>query len=160
MRVHLTDPPRDIYVLVPKPVSHNAKISSPPPAPAPAHTTNLPVPAHTVTITPLPSVPESPTPPFTASKPLCLSSALFALNGRSRDNIGVDVGYPPVNDEAVRMQYIRESPDLPTAPASDLTTPSNVSEIDKWLQADVWRHSMNNVFGCILQAATFAPASA
>ena len=64
-------------------------------------------------------------------------------------------------DEAINMHSAsKTSPDLPTAPASALTTPTNISDVDKSPQAYVWRHSMNREFGGLFQAGTFAPAPA
>ena len=42
----------------------------------------------------------------------------------------------------------KDSPDLPTAHASDLPTPNNVSDVEKSPHADRWRHSMyqNSMF--------------
>ena len=54
----------------------------------------------------------------------------------------------------------KDSPDLPTAHASDLTTPNNVSDVEKSPHADIWRHSMHQEFTGLLQAGTFAPAPA
>ena len=60
-------------------------------------------------------------------------------------------------NQAIRMHSAPgESPNLPTVPASDLTTPNSVSDVNKSPQADVWRHSMNYEFGGLLQAP--APA--
>jgi len=64
-------------------------------------------------------------------------------------------------NEAVRMYTTpTSSPELPTAPASELSTPTNISDVERSPQADVWRHSMNREFGGLLQAGTFAPAPA
>ena len=49
------------------------------------------------------------------------------------------------------------SPDLPTARASDLHTPSNVMEAEMSTHAEIWRHSMDREFQGLLQAGTFAP---
>ena len=40
----------------------------------------------------------------------------------------------------------KDSPDLPTALASDLPTPNNVSDVEKSPHADIWRHSMHQEF--------------
>ena len=47
--------------------------------------------------------------------------------------------------------------DLPTARASDLHTPANVSEAETSPHGDIWRHSMKREFQGLLQAGTFAP---
>ena len=52
------------------------------------------------------------------------------------------------------------SSDLPTAHASDLPTPNNVSDVEKSPHADVWRQFMHQEFNDILQTGTFAPAPA
>lgn len=50
-------------------------------------------------------------------------------------------------DDAVRMYGVsRYSPDLPTAPASDLTKPSVVSAVDKSSQVDDGSHSNLEVY--------------
>ena len=54
----------------------------------------------------------------------------------------------------------KDSPDLPTVHASDLSTPNNVYDVEKSLHADIWRHSMHQELDGILQAGTFAPAPA
>ena len=54
----------------------------------------------------------------------------------------------------------KDSPDLPTAYASDLPTPNNVSDVEKSPHADIWRHSMHQELDDLLQAGTFAPAPA
>ena len=40
----------------------------------------------------------------------------------------------------------KDSQDLPTAHASDLPTPNNVSDVEKSPDADIWRHSMHQEF--------------
>lgn len=60
-------------------------------------------------------------------------------------------------DEANRIHGVpRDLADLPTEPASDLTTPSSVSDVDKSPQSYVWRHSVDKELGSLLQASTFA----
>ena len=64
-------------------------------------------------------------------------------------------------NEIVRQHgAFKDSPDLPTAHASDLPTPNNVSNVEKSPHADIWRHSMHQEFDGLLQAGTFAPAPA
>ena len=48
--------------------------------------------------------------------------------------------------------------DLPTAPASDVSTPSTVVEAEPWEHAAVWRDSRTREFRGLLQATTFGPA--
>ena len=48
--------------------------------------------------------------------------------------------------------------DLPTAPASDVPTPSTVAEADSSEHAAIWRNSRTREFRCLLQANTFGPA--
>ena len=45
----------------------------------------------------------------------------------------------------------KDSPDLPTAHASDLSTPNNVSDVEKSPHADIWRHSMHQESNGLLQ---------
>ena len=66
-----------------------------------------------------------------------------------------------VINEIVRQHGApKDSPDLPTAHASDLLTPNNVSDVEKSPHADIWRRSMHQDFDGLLQAGTFAPAPA
>ena len=48
--------------------------------------------------------------------------------------------------------------DLPTAPASDVPTPSTVAEADSSEHASIWRNSRTREFRGLLQANTFGPA--
>ena len=60
-------------------------------------------------------------------------------------------------NEIVRQRDAsKNSPDLPTAQTSDLSTPNNVSDVEKSPHADIWRHSMHQEFNGLLQAGTFA----
>ena len=52
------------------------------------------------------------------------------------------------------------SPVLLTAHASDISTPNNVSDVEKSSHADIWRHSMHQKFNGLLKAGTFALAPA
>ena len=64
-------------------------------------------------------------------------------------------------NEIVRQHSAsKDSPDLPTAHASDLPTPNDVSDVEKSPHADIWRQSMHQEFNGLLQAGTFAPAPA
>ena len=61
-------------------------------------------------------------------------------------------------DEAIRNHYPpNESPDMPTATASEIHTPTNVSEAEASPHADIWRHSIDRELHGLLQAGTFAP---
>ena len=96
-----------------------------------------------------------------------------ALHDESRDNAhcyGIPLDHAAMvsmlakseaTNEIVR-QYgaSKDSPDLPSAHASDLSTPNNVSDVEKSPHADIWRHSMHQEFDGLLQAGTFAPAPA
>ena len=65
-------------------------------------------------------------------------------------------------DEAI-LVVVRQhgaSPDLPTAHASDLPTPTNVSDVEKSPHEEIWRHSMHQELNGLLQAYTFAPTPA
>ena len=48
--------------------------------------------------------------------------------------------------------------DHPTAPASDVSTPSTVAEADSSEHAAKWRNSRTREFRGLLQANTFGPA--
>ena len=54
----------------------------------------------------------------------------------------------------------KDSPDLPTVYASDLTRPNNVSDEEKSPHADIWRHSMHQEFNGLLQAGRYLHAGA
>jgi hypothetical protein len=62
-------------------------------------------------------------------------------------------------DEAFR-DYELSPPlaELPTAPASDVPTPSTVAEADSSEHAAIWRNSRTREFRGLLQANTFGPA--
>ena len=62
-------------------------------------------------------------------------------------------------DEAFR-EYALPKPeaDLPTAPASDLPTPSTFAEAEALEHAEIWRGSRAREFSGLLQAHTFGPA--
>ena len=49
------------------------------------------------------------------------------------------------------------SPDLPTARALDLHTPTSVSEAEASPHVEIWRQSMTREFHGLLQAGIFAP---
>ena len=62
-------------------------------------------------------------------------------------------------DEAVREHELPPpDADLPTAPASDVPTPSTVAEADSSEHAAIWRNSRIREFRGLLQANTFGPA--
>ena len=61
-------------------------------------------------------------------------------------------------DEAIRNHSPpSESLDMPTAPVSEIHTPTSVSEAEASPHADIWRHSMDRELHGLLQAGTFAP---
>ena len=62
-------------------------------------------------------------------------------------------------DEAFREHKLPPpDADLPTAPASDVPTPSTVAEADSSEHAAVWRNSRTREFRGLLQVNTFGPA--
>ena len=62
-------------------------------------------------------------------------------------------------DEAFREHELPPpDADLPTAPASDVPTPSTVAEAESSDYAAIWRDSGTRKFRCLLQAHTFGPA--
>ena len=96
-----------------------------------------------------------------------------ALRDASRDNAhryGIPLDHAAMVSMLARGEATSEivrqygaskgSLDLPTAYASDLPTPNNVSDVEKSSHADIWRHSMHQEFDSLLQAGTFAPAPA
>ena len=63
------------------------------------------------------------------------------------------------SDEAFREHELPPpDADLPTAPASDLRTPSTVAETESSEHATIWRDSRARKFRGLLQAHTFGPA--
>ena len=65
-----------------------------------------------------------------------------------------------VNEIVRQYAASKDSPDVPTAHASDPLTPNNVSDVEKSPHTDKWRHSMHEEFRGLLQAGTFAPTPA
>ena len=62
-------------------------------------------------------------------------------------------------DEAFREHELPPpDPDLPTAPASDVSTPSTFAEAESSEHAAIWRDSRTREFRGVLQANTFGPA--
>ena len=62
-------------------------------------------------------------------------------------------------DEAFRERELPPShADLPTAPASDVPTPSTIAEAESLEHASIWRDSRTREFRGLLQANTFGPA--
>ena len=62
-------------------------------------------------------------------------------------------------DEAFREHELPPpDADLPTAPASDVPTPSTVAEAESSEPAAIWRDSKTREFRGLLQAHTFGPA--
>ena len=62
-------------------------------------------------------------------------------------------------DEVFREHTLpKPEADLPTAPVSDLPTPSTIAEAEALKHADIWRGSSAREFSGLLQAHTFGPA--
>ena len=62
-------------------------------------------------------------------------------------------------DEAFREHELPPpNVDLPTAPASNVPTPSTVAEAESSEHAAIWRDSRTREIGGLLQAITFGPA--
>ena len=177
IRAAPTEPPRDIYVPMPQSVPVAASSPAPvatPPAPAPAAT--LPPPPIRTSNSP------APIPPRVSRElehegyvemPGRTRGETRALRDASRDyahRYGIPLDHAAMvsilakgeaTNEIVRHHGAsKDSPDLPTAHASDLPTPNNVSDVEKSPHADIWRHSMHQEFDDLLQAGTFAPAPA
>ena len=61
-------------------------------------------------------------------------------------------------DEAFREHELpKPEADLPTAPASELPTPSTIAEAEASEHAEIWRGFRAREFSGLLQAHTFAP---
>ena len=177
IRAAPTEPPRDIYAPMPQ--------SLPVAAPSPAPVTTPPARAPAETLRPPPtrtSNSPAPVPPRVSRElehegyvemPGRTRGEIRALRDASRDyahRYGIPLDHAAMvsmlakgeaTDEIVRQHGAsKDSPDLPTAHASDLPTPNNVSDVEKSPHADIWRHSMHQEFNGRLQAGTFAPAPA
>ena len=176
IRAAPTEPPRDIYVPMPQSVPVAAL------SPAPVATPLAPAPAATLPPSPKPtSNPPAPIPPRVSRE--LEHEGYVEMPGRTRGGTralrDVSRAYAhrhgllldhaamvsmlakgEATNEIVRQHGAsKDSPDLPTAHASDLPTPNNVSDVEKSPHhADIWRHSMHQEFNCLLQAGTFAPA--
>ena len=172
-----TKPPRDIYVPMPQSVPVAAPSPAPvatPPAPAPAAT--LPPPSTRTSNSPAPFPPrvsrelehegyvEMPGRTRGETRALRDASREYAhRHGILLDHAAMVsmLAKGEATNEIVRQHGAsKDSPDLPTAHASDLPTPNNVSDVKKSPHGDIWRHSMHQEFEGLLQAGTFAPAPA
>ena len=177
IRASPTEPPRDINVPMPQSVPVAAPSPAPvatPPAPAPAAT--LPPPPTRTLNSPAPIPPRVSRelehegyvemPGRTLGETRALRDA--SQNNARRHGIPLDhaamvsmLAKGEATKEIVRQHGAsKDSPDLPTAHASDLPTPNNVSDVEKSPHADIWRQSMHQEFDGLLQAGTFAPAPA
>ena len=175
IRAAPTEPPRDIYVPMPQSVPVAAPSPAPvatPPAPAPAAT--LPPPPTRTSNSPAPIPPrvsrelehegyvEMPGRTRGETRALRDASRDYALrHGIPLDHAAMVsmLAKGEVTYEIVRQHGAsKDSPDLPTAHASDLPTPNNVSDVEKSPHADIWRHSMQQECDGLLQAGTFTPA--
>ena len=168
IRAAPTEPPRDIYVPMPQAVAVAA------PSPAPVATRPAPAPAATLPPPPTrTSNSLAPIPPRVSRElehegymkmPGKTRGETRALRDASREyahrhGISLDHGAmvsmlakgEATNEIVCQHCASRDSPDLPTAHASDLPTPNNVS--------DVGSRPMLT-YGDTLQAGTFAPAPA
>ena len=174
-------PPEDIYVPmpgpsvaapVPAPVPPAPASASPPtPVPAPAPTPATPTPPLPIPI----SNPPAQIPPRISRKlahegyvdtPGRTRGKTRAMRDASREYTfrhGLPLDHAALvsmldKGEAIHgiIHEHSASPDLPTARASDLHTPTNVMEAETSPHANIWRHSMNRKFQCLLQAGTFA----
>ena len=156
------------------------------PAPAPATTpTPVPAPAKTsASTTPLPpttSQPPAPIPPHVGREQQ--HEGYEEMSGRSRGQTQATreasrehahhYGLLSTLDHAALVSMLanresideavqnhspsKDSPDMPTAHASDLHTPTSVSEAEASPHEEIWRQSMNREFHGLLQVGTFAP---
>ena len=153
-----TEPPRDIYVPMPQSVPVAAPSHAPvatPPAPAPAAT--LPPPPTRTSNSPAP-IPQRVSrelehegyveiPGRTRGESRVLRDA--SRDYAHRHGIALDhaalvsmLAKGEATNEIVRQHGAsKDSPDLPTAHASDSPTPNNVSDVEKSPHTDIWRHS-------------------
>ena len=95
-----------------------------------------------------------------AGTSLWLESLLWASECYNRAATSVNDEWLSPHEIVRQYGASKDSPDLPTAHASDLPTPNNVSDVEKSPHADIWRHSMHQEFDGLLQAGSFAPAPA
>ena len=71
---------------------------------------------------------------------------------------GIVVSPTPPIIETLEHELPKPEADLPTAPASDLPTPSTIAEVESSKNAEIWRGSRAREFNGLLQAHTFGPA--
>ena len=177
IRAAPTEPPRDVYVPMPQSVPVAAPSPAPvvtPPAPAPAATPPPPPTRTSNSPTPIPSrVSRELEHERYVEMPGRARGDTRALRDASRDyahRYGIPLVYAVMvsmlakgkatNEIDRKHDASKDSPDLPTAHASDLPTPNNVSDVEKSPYTDIWRHSMHQECNGLLQAGTFAPAPA
>ena len=155
IRAAPTEPPRDIYV----PMPQSVPVAAPPPAPV----ATPPAPASAATLPPPPTR-TSNSPASISSRvsrelehegyvemPGRTRGETLALRDASRDyahrhRIPLDhaamvsmLAKEEATNEIVHQHGTsKDSPDLPTAHASDLPTPNNVSDVEKSPHADIW----------------------
>ena len=177
IRAAPTEPPSDIYVPMPQ--------SVPVAAPSPALVATPLAPAPAATLPPPPtrtSKSTAPIPPRVSRE--LEHEGYVEMPGRTRGDTralrdssqeyahrhGITLDHAAMvpmlakgetTNEIVRQHGAsKDSPDLPTAHASDLPTANNVSDVEKSPHADIWRHSMHQEFNGLLQAGPLAPAPA
>ena len=182
-----TASPEDIYAPMPTPVlsvatpapapvpPDPAPAPSPTPAPPPASTPAPTMPLPPTSITPM-SNSQSPIPPRVSQE--LAHEGYVGMSWRTRGETralrdasreyahrhGLPLDHAALVSMLEKSEAVHEtirqhgaSPDLPTAHASGLPAPTNVSDVEKSPHADIWQDSMHQEFNGLLQAGTFAP---
>ena len=167
IRAAPTEPSRDIYVPMPQ--------SVPVAAPSPAPVISPPAPAPAATLPPPPTrTSNSPAPISLRVSRELEHEGYVEMPGRTRGETptlrdasreyahrhGIPMDHAAMvsmlakgeaTNEIVRQHGAsKDLPDLPTAHASGLPTPNNVSDVEKSPHSDIWRHSMHQEFNGLL----------
>ena len=178
IRAAPTESPRDIYVLMPQSVPVATPSHAPVAAPPAPVLAAMPPPPPTPVMSNFPA----PIPPSVRRElehkgyvemPGRTWGEICALHDASRECahrhglplVHVTMASLLAKGESTKKtirQYgaSKDSPDLPNAHASDLTTPNNVTDVEKSPHTDIWRHSMYQKINGLLKDGTFAPAPA
>ena len=150
--------------------------ATPATAPAPAPAAVAPVPA-SVVAAPAPAPPSNPPAPIPGrvirelghEADVCMPGRRRGETHAMRDShnrmglmshaaLAQQLATREAFDKAFREHDLLKAVDLPTAPASDIPTPSTVAEAEASEQAEIWRGFRAREFSGLLQAHTFGPA--
>ena len=172
-----TESPRDIYVLMPQSVPVAAPSHAPVAAPLAPALPAMPPPPPTPIMSNIParirpSVRRESEYKRYVEMPGRTCGEICALHDASREcahRHGIPLDHVTMasllakgeSTKKTIRQYgaSKDSPDLPNAHASGLTTPNNVTDVEKSPHTDIWRHSMHQKYNGLLKDGTFAPGA-